>query len=149
MGGGAPAAELVAGACVRDDCGCIRTRASLLQLLFSLRMKDQLAIVFGLALCASSGACGTAISRDRDGDGTVFGAYPFEAVAIDVEIMGMQGFLLCGLASLPFDLVVDVVASPIDLVAWVCGADKMPSKHASADDPATPRSPWTPRLRSR
>jgi hypothetical protein len=64
------------------------------------------------------------------------GAYPLQAVAFDLvfiskvtgeggEMMGMAAgpgyFFITGLLSLPFDLALDLVALPIDSLAWACG----------------------------
>ncbi len=74
-----------------------------------------------------SSGCGTLLSR---GEGDFFGAYPFEAVAADgAMIVGLYEpdrdvWALRGLASLPFDLVLDAVFSPIDVATWIAGSDK-------------------------
>ena len=79
-------------------------------------------------------ACGTLVTRL--GDGPVFGAYPFEAVVLDVGLVGgafgaekntqsrADGEAWMGLVSLPFDLVLDAVLTPVDLVAWAFGVRK-------------------------
>src|SRR5690606_3617788 len=98
---------------------------------------------------ASLSACGTAFSR---GQGTVFGAYPFQAVVVDgyfisktfnapEEFMGMLApgplFLVWGLVSLPVDLAVDVVVLPIDIGAWIMGEYKdRESRTATGDNAA-------------
>jgi hypothetical protein len=89
-----------------------------------------------LLVCTSLGSCGTMLTRTT---GDAFGAHPFSAVARDCvlisEVVGpgatyadldWPGPVLClgGLVPLPIDLAVDVLALPIDLVAWVAGHRK-------------------------
>ena len=80
-----------------------------------------------VALCAALSSCGTVYSR---GTHAVFGAYPFQGVAVDaVMITGhfrddREVYIAQGLMSLPFDLVVDVALCPLDLIAWVLGGRK-------------------------
>lgn len=84
-------------------------------------------------MCA---ACGTLCTRPIE---PVFGGAPFAAVAWDVvaltKVLGPTHRLLDidwsgpwlfagGLLSLPIDLAVDVVALPVDLVAWAFGHQK-------------------------
>jgi len=86
-----------------------------------------------LALSPLFCGCGTVFSRSSP---DLFGAYPLLAVEFDLvlisevsgdggEAMGMAAgpafFFVTGLVSLPFDLAIDVVALPIDLVAWALG----------------------------
>ena len=99
-------------------------------------MKLTLALPLIVASGAMLASCGTIYSR---GGGEQFGRYPLQAVATDLyfisktfepeqEFMGLAAngrlFLLLGLVSLPVDLVVDVVAAPLDVVAWILGAHK-------------------------
>src|SRR5215813_6083846 len=96
-----------------------------------------------LGLILNGAACGTAYSR---GNGTMFGAYPFQAVVIDgyfisktfnapEEFMGMRApgplFLVWGLISLPIDVAIDVVTLPIDVGAWIAGCYKNPAQQPS------------------
>jgi len=64
-----------------------------------------------------------------------FGAYPLQGVAFDFymgnEVVGnsIQNHedpdqLLYPLLSLPFDLVIDVILLPADLIAWPLGYEK-------------------------
>ncbi len=98
-------------------------------------------ILFAIATLGSvSSGCGTLLSR---GEGSFCGAYPFEAVAADVVMIAGQfdqdqeAWILRGLVSLPFDLVVDIALAPIDLVAWPFGHRKgkprSPEPEASED----------------
>ncbi len=92
------------------------------------------------ALCllaaAASASCGTLLTRPG---GPAFGGWPFAAVAADGELLSKcfgpnQTFfdvdfagpvlLLGGLLSLPIDLGIDLLALPIDLVAWTAGNAK-------------------------
>lgn len=69
----------------------------------------------------------------------MFGRYPFAGVANDFvyisrlfdrprEMWGMSAsgplFTFWGLLSLPIDLVVDTLASPLDCIAWANGVEK-------------------------
>ena len=116
-----------------------------------------------LLALASLPACGTAFSR---GSGSVFGAYPFHAVAIDgcfmsktfnapESFMGLMVpgpvFLIWGLVSLPVDLAVDVLLLPIDLGAWILGDSKpsrrtqpAPGARSEYVGPTCPRKPPRP-----
>lgn len=108
------------------------------------------------ACCASLttlSGCGTIASR---GQRSWFGAYPFQGVGVDLvflsktfdapqDFLGMKApgsfFLFWGLVSLPFDLVVDAVALPLDVGGWIFGVHKTPDilledrYERDADDP--------------
>ena len=87
-------------------------------------------------LATASASCGTLLTRVGD---PAFGGWPFAAVVADGELMskcfGPQQtlvdvdfdgpvLLLGGLLSLPLDLGIDLLALPIDLVAWIAGNEK-------------------------
>lgn len=83
------------------------------------------------ALCLSG--CGTLITRTTMAmpGGDFAGAYPFQAVAVDVDGMFHQksGLLeecckIMAFMSIPFDLAIDLVLSPIDLLLWPMGFTK-------------------------
>ena len=91
--------------------------------------------------------CGTVFTRASP---DLFGAYPLQAVVFDLafiskvgegsqEFMGMSPnggwFFVTGVVSLPFDLAIDLVALPVDLVAWTLGATRT-------------RGGWWPRMHS-
>lgn len=94
-------------------------------------------ITGGIILCSSSGClAGTILTR---GDRAVVGGYPFQAVAVDVEMVAKAGdppvdtsgvmigggtFLFWGLISLPLDLAIDLVATPLDLGFWAFDVHK-------------------------
>jgi uncharacterized protein YceK len=84
-----------------------------------------LSLVLGASTALSG--CGTAGSRFH---GAVVGGLPFQAVAFDVLAASATGApdagvrWLQGLVSLPFDLVIDAVLMPADVVAWIFGVHK-------------------------
>ncbi len=79
------------------------------------------------ALCVALSSCGTLYSR---GTHAVFGAYPFQGVAVDaVMITGTfrndhEVYIAQGIMSLPLDLVIDLALCPLDLIAWALGGRK-------------------------
>ncbi len=90
-------------------------------------LKLVMTLALTLALIIPLSGCGTLMSR---GSGSILGAYPFQAVATDVAMMSgayesdYEKWLMLGLVSTPVDLVLDLVLSPIDLIAWGMGARK-------------------------
>jgi len=96
-------------------------------------MKASLPIL--LLACTLLGGCtGTMLTRSSEpmplaarGSYNTFGGYPFQAVVVDwrmEERSGGDGESVGVFASLAVDLVVDLVLSPIDLVAWAFGCEK-------------------------
>ena len=88
-----------------------------------------------LLSCALLGGCtGTMLTRSdapmalaAKGRYSTFGGYPFQAVVVDYRIeerSGGEGDYYSVFASLAVDLAVDLVLSPIDLVAWAFGCRK-------------------------
>lgn len=93
-------------------------------------------LVASLVAALGCSACGSLCTRTL---GPALGGVPGAAVVWDVmamsKVAGPTHRLLDidwdgpwlfagGLLSLPFDLAVDVVALPFDLVAWACGHEK-------------------------
>lgn len=78
-------------------------------------------------ICCTTSSCGTLLSR---GEGHFFGGYPLEAVVADGGMIvgcfedDREVWMLRGLASLPFDLLLDVAFCPLDLIAWGMGHRK-------------------------
>lgn len=99
-------------------------------------------LVMPVCMLLLTGCTGTMVTRgDRPmphvttAPHSLFGGYPFQAVVVDMQ-MEMQGVNDDGehgrgsgnpvgpILSLAVDLVVDLVLSPIDLVAWPFGCHK-------------------------
>ncbi len=91
-------------------------------------------IVLLLMVLVLGGCTGTQLTRTsvpmdlaKPQDGCFFGGYPFQAVVVDYRIeadSSGEGNSYVILGSLAIDLVVDLVLSPIDLVAWAFGCEK-------------------------
>ena len=98
-----------------------------------------------LSLLGSSGCLGTGVTRFV-GEDDWAGKYPGQAVAFDVRAFTSdweeghagEGILMPLLAifSLPVDIAVDVLLSPVDLILWPLGFEKLPPE--APDDGATP-----------
>ena len=74
------------------------------------------------------GTYGTRMLSDPvEKNASFVGGYPFMAVAVDCSVIGGSStgcgniFKSACFLSLPFDLVVDAVLSPIDLIMWPFG----------------------------
>ena len=93
---------------------------------------------FCAVILTTVSACGTFDSRLAGG---LVGAYPLQAVGTDLwliaqvgqgerVLMGLlvngRGMMVCGLLSLPIDVVLDVMLLPCDVVAWILGIRKCP-----------------------
>jgi len=107
----------------------------------------RIARVLPIAICliGSSGCFGTGVTRIM-GESDCAGAYPGQAVAFDVRAFTSaweeghagEGVVMPVFAifSLPVDIAVDVVLSPLDLILWPLGFEK--TLLAEPDDGATP-----------
>ena len=95
-----------------------------------------------LFLFASSG-CGTIHTRWGQHK---FGAYPYQGAAVDVVGVFDSEGVYYTLPSLPFDLAVDTVCLPVDLIWWMCGIEKDHSHswQDCLDDRVSPPAPWNP-----
>ncbi len=67
--------------------------------------------------------CGTVVSRTGSKS---FGAYPYQAVATDVAVVAVEKPEVKVLAffSIPFDLILDTLFLPPDLIFWIGGNKK-------------------------
>jgi uncharacterized protein YceK len=72
-----------------------------------------------IAACLISGCGGTMITRQNYNGCSIIGGYPYKAVVYDVSEMGFLGY-----CCLPFDLVIDTVGLPFDLIAWPFGLNR-------------------------
>ena len=84
-------------------------------------MKKILTVVtLGIIIVVTSG-CGTVMTRGGD---NFFGAPLYQATVADVGMCGSTETIGAGLPSFPFDLVLDTVFLPFDLVFWATGQHK-------------------------
>ena len=79
----------------------------------------------GLLLTVLLSGCGTVGTRLGH---TSFGAYPYQAIATDVEAVAeadVPGEIrILAFLSFPFDLVLDTLLLPPDLILWAAGHKK-------------------------
>jgi uncharacterized protein YceK len=79
-----------------------------------------------LALCMllpSLTGCGTILTRTGHHS---FGAYPYNAVGMDVAVVAVEkpNLKVLAFVSIPADLVLDTLFLPPDVIMWIAGKHK-------------------------
>jgi hypothetical protein len=105
-----------------------------------------------VGLLCLNGCVGTVFTRIHS-PGDWAGGYPFQAVVFDAGAIGSDwqgghagigvGIPLAATFSWPWDLAIDALLLPLDLVFWLAGWDKStrPSAPPAAPPPQAPAAP--------
>jgi len=92
------------------------------KVILSVRQNEMKQIGIALLLLTLTG-CGTVVSRTGSHS---FGAYPYQAVATDVAVVAVEkpDVKVLAFFSIPFDLILDTLFLPPDLLFWIGGNKK-------------------------